>query len=691
MLNVIDKDRQLIYSGIVFFICYVLLAVIALHPVYAYDTFWHLQMGKDLVEHGLSPWVDHYSFSYLGSTITSVPVIFQVVLYKFVALFGEQQGFYYIKLFYITLVMAVLWLYFRKIKAPVLVVFVLLPIISSAISLRLIIRPEIFSNVLVVLCLLLYLQAQKEFSVKSLVLILVLLVFWSLYHSPVIGNVIIFGLFLEKAINKIFRGEDGFSWAFFSFWAIAVFLSGFVDLSGKYLIGQHFVITMITSMSEGFGGYINEYKSAYQFNSANVITHISWVMSLYVAIWSLIKKQFGFLFIVVILTLLSWSMARLLAVVFLINICVFSFYITQFNYSGHVHSIRLSVKKTLVAVSVIISLLGLYYLGEKAYASVQIIKNRESVLESRYPVQVVDFLKYYQDGGNILNIMQYGGYLINKLSPDFKVYYDGRTSILYPIDFVEHNDQLWASVKKVDDVVTQYDISYVLRKNTTEIYGSLHKSRQFNLAFADDNYLLFSTKTDNVFPIASMLLSSPLCWQEGLVPEVQNEIKLSASLFGNSNYTLKSALAFMQEYLDQNDKKKYFAELKFDRLRSDSIRRMAFILAMEDADEVTISQYFSSIKVKSYYDILIYSYYLTSKKQYDTAEKLAYFFYSREKSKAKEIQFDKAIMLVHILDNINERSSMKLFTHAQLDEFYGILKAISYAPGKELSFDYLCH
>ena len=88
-----DKDNKLLYSSLIFLALYIALVVIIVRPVSVFDTFWHLQMGKDLVENGLSPWVDHYSVSYLGKEIYPVPVMFQVLLYRFVSFFGEDQGF----------------------------------------------------------------------------------------------------------------------------------------------------------------------------------------------------------------------------------------------------------------------------------------------------------------------------------------------------------------------------------------------------------------------------------------------------------------------------------------------------------------------------------------------------------------------------------------------------------------------
>ena len=98
MFHIEKENQQVIYSNLIFLICYIFLAVIALRPVFTFDSYWHLQMGKDLIENGLSPWVDHYSFSYPGNEIATIPVMFQVLLSQLVALFGESKGFYLIKL-----------------------------------------------------------------------------------------------------------------------------------------------------------------------------------------------------------------------------------------------------------------------------------------------------------------------------------------------------------------------------------------------------------------------------------------------------------------------------------------------------------------------------------------------------------------------------------------------------------------
>ena len=697
MFRVANKNRDLVYSGLVFLIAYIILAIMIMRPVAVYDVFWHLQMGKDLVEQGFSPWVDHYSVRYLGEEIYPVPVMFQTLLYRFVSFFGEQQGFYYIRLFYITLMMLALWGYFRKIKANSYVVFVLLPLVVSAVSLRIIIRPELFSFVLVVIGLVLYLNAQKKFATKEMLAICLLLLFWTSYHSPIIGFIIVFGLFLEKAINKVLHKDESYSWNQWLLWGALVFSTGFINLNfnGNAIVGPHFIINMINALSDGFGQYIQEYNNSYISHSTNVLTHVSWMLSIYVAVWSLIKKQYGFVFIVVLLTFFSWSTVRLLAVVLLINMCVLALYLTQFLNSSHYLNLRASVKNTLLIVPVCISLMTFYFLAANVPAAMALNDNRSLVLERRYPVQVTDYLKYYQNGGNILNKLRFGGYLMYRLSPDYKVYFDGRSNILYPVEFVKHNNDLWGSEKIVEEVVEQYDISYVLRKNTPETFVLLNRTKNLELSFADDHYLIFSRKGKAEFPLVSTLLVFPRCWSNSVYQDkfsqgIQGEIERSEKMFIDKQYTLKTSLEFIKAYLAADDKNEYLSTLHFEEKHSNAVRRIALYSAMKDADKNTVSDLFASVEQKNDHDILLYSYYLAKNGEYEEAEKLAHYFYTLDEVGEVAATHDKFGILGRIFRILKEHDQIQRFELSYVDDLEANLKKINYPFDRELSFDFMC-
>ena len=117
-----------------------------------FDVYWHLKMGQDWLSRGLSPWTDHYSFTYMGAVIKNPPVMFQALLYGAVQAFGEGLG------------------------------------VQG--------RPSLRIPYLLVLLL------------SGVLPMIALIWFRCWYHLPVIGYVIIAGYFLDCAIAQ-FRSRSG--------------------------------------------------------------------------------------------------------------------------------------------------------------------------------------------------------------------------------------------------------------------------------------------------------------------------------------------------------------------------------------------------------------------------------------------------------------------------------------------------
>ena len=689
--------RDLYISGIIFLLIYIILLVTIMRPVVAYDTYWYLQMGKDLLEQGLSPWVDHYSISYLGKDIYPVPVMFQTMLYRFVAAFGEEQGFYYIRVLYITLVLMALWLYFRKIKANAHVVLIMLPLVAAALSLRIILRPELFSFVLVILCLYLYLNAQKNFSTKELLALCVLLLFWTSYHSPIIGYIIVFGLFLEKAVNKITGRDETLSWNKWFFWGAVIFLIGFTNFNmhGHSIIGPHFLMGMIHTVTDGYAQYIQEYSPSYTRHSTNILTHISWALSIYVAVWSLVKRQYGFAFIVTLLTVFSWTTIRLLSVVLLINMCVLSLYIVQFLSSEAYVSLRASIKRIFTVAAYSVSAMAMYMLVKGAMASVTFDEFRESIIEGRYPVYVADYLKKHREGGKILNPLQFGGYLINHLSPEYKVYFDGRSNILYPIEFVKHNNEIWNNTDIASAVVKEHDIDYVVQSNIPRFYRVFKKTGLLELTYADQYYMLFSKKGEADYPLASTLMVFPRCWNNKYFRErvsrgIEGETSLANRRIRTEPYEINMVLKLVNDYLSADNKTAYIASLELPDRVSDIVKSLVMYMAMDVADADEVEKRFDEIDVKSDYDFLLYSYYLAMNGQYEKSEELAYYVYTLFETDIAWETYDKFGILGRTLRILRDNSSVRKFDDEYVDELFANLKKIKYPFDRELSFDFIC-
>ena len=196
------ERRKLMVVGGVILIAFSALIVTSLRSPVALDPFWHLQMGKDWIENGLSPWVDHYSYTYQGHAITNPPVIFQALLYFTTSQFGLETGFKVLRFGCFLLTLCATLLLLRQIRAPAILYALIVPMIVFLLEMRAMVRPELLSYTLSIIALMLYIRARNTISANNLIPMVALMWFWSFYHSSVVGYIIFFGFFLDCAVAQ---------------------------------------------------------------------------------------------------------------------------------------------------------------------------------------------------------------------------------------------------------------------------------------------------------------------------------------------------------------------------------------------------------------------------------------------------------------------------------------------------------
>ena len=581
--------------------------------------------------------------------------------------------------------MPALFIYFRTIKASWITIFIFLPIIAYVIQLRLVERPEIFSNILIVACLLLYLRAQKSFATKELIFISLLLLFWINYHSPIFGYIIIFGLFLEKAINKFFHKDNSFSWLFWCFWGSIIFLTGFMHHSG-----EHILISTIELATKGYAEYTQEYNASYETYSSNIVVHISWALSVYVGIWSLLKKQYGFVFIAILLTYASLSTSRLVTSTSLISLCIMALYFSQITLA-QLTNIRSSLRTVFMATAVCTSLLALYYSVLEADLAVARKKHEAKFLQINYPQDMADYLINYQNDGNILNTMSAGGYLINKLSPNFKIYFDGRTHILYPIEFFIHHVNLLASTEELNRTIENDNIHYAIYRNKPELFLALNAAKNLDLILADDYYLLFAKEKVNAFPVTSKLLVFPSCWNDNLAQSIKEEINQSESLFPENKYTIQAALKLLELYLSHEDKQLFFDSLESNKPdSSNTVSRLALYLALYNDNIEAAAKIFSQLQTKNEYDILFYADFLANNNEPGAEDLLYLFFQSIKQNETKHAPLEKMAIVINILKSLENHNALDRYPRSLKISFEKQLRNQNQNPETILSFEHIC-
>ncbi|MDH5764818.1 MAG: hypothetical protein OEZ38_02290 [Gammaproteobacteria bacterium] len=683
MLNRFKKEFELFASILVLLLCYLILVGNSLGPQSALDTYWHLQMGRDLLSNGLSPFIDHYSFTFNGEKISSPPVLFQITLASLVSTYGEIPGFMIYKVSYVTILLLGIFLFLRQTKTPWFVICIILPILTYFINMRLIIRPETISNILIIICLSLYIKARKNFNKKELASICILLLFWTNYHSPIFGYIIIFGLFIDRAINKIQTGSDLFSWNQWFLWGSIIFLIGFINPTLN-----HPVLDALF-MTNDWNKFLSEYSSSQQFYSTNKMVYLLWITSIYATCWAAIKKHYGFAIITVVFAYNSWLIIRLIPTASLIIFCILAYLLSEVKFRDFTSKISQPFQFILVIFSASLFFFSLDQILNKPIDRLLVLKNYSShiqnmrqLMKHSFPDQASDYLKTFHKGGNIINDFNTGGYLIYALPSTFKIFIDGRTNILYPIEFYKHYIDTITNVSTLEHDINKYNIQYALFRNTPKAQLYFSGTDALSINYADDNFVIFSNKKEISFPISSKLTLFPMCWNKNLHKQIDKEIALSKSLLSDKQYEIKFILNLLDNYLSHNDKYQYLNEINHTDLTSESIKRLASYLAINQNNYKKSADFIKLIKNKSEIDYLMIAYISTIIEDYPTSITALSLYLSKKEPISKDLisNYEKVILhkTLTMIQQKNAIDSLSDSVIKQIEEEFKIDKNLYY-------------
>lgn len=521
-------------------LCAALLVVTALRIHGDYDVWWHLRMGMDWVNNGLSPWRDHYSFTLPGAPITGPPVAFQVLIGALVSAFGENGGQFTFKLLVFLGVLTLMTLWLRKISANVWVFLLVLPLTVAALQTRVMVRPEMLSYLLALIALFLYQRSKLQLGTRAMLPVVALLLVWTHYHSPIIGYVIFAGLFVDIALRLATERQPPAEWLKWVAWGAAALLVGFTGLDGN-----HALVKLLPFMStDDWSLYIAEYRStlgglgALSF-AGRFVPYTLFAVSIIAIAGSTLLRRPGYALVVAVMALAAIQFNRMVTPAAIVNLAIF----------GHVLALMAARKTSMVqnplsrrvlaGLASAITILTL--LSALNHAHIYLEENKRAW--TRLPDALITHLQNTGERGRIFNAYEMGGYLLYRLSPSFSVYIDGRTDILYPFELAARHTELMRDPELLRQEKARYDIDHAV-VNTRPTMATRMIDAGFDLDFADVRYLLF--KAENAqFPQLGRLYAAPECRDALDSTALAKEIDIARQQF-----PAQSALSRLIEVID---------------------------------------------------------------------------------------------------------------------------------------------
>lgn len=154
----------------------------------------------------------------------------------------------------------------------------------------------------------------------------------------------------------------------------------------------------------------------------------------------------------------------------------------------------------LVSAAAILLIAGLFTLGQAPFAP--------EFNPENFPVQAVSIVKSHA-GSRIFTTDQWGDYLLYRLYPAQRVFFDGRSDF-YGNDFVKLNQRLLSAEHDWRQCLNQFRINLVILKPEMPLSAVLKLTRGAKVLFDDGKVIVFDTAGIYKTPAASQVSSQSL-------------------------------------------------------------------------------------------------------------------------------------------------------------------------------------
>ncbi len=540
------------------------LGLAAFGPIVSNDVFWHLKTGQDWLENGLSPLVDHYSFTYAGNTIEQAPWLFQAMTYGYVSAFGDPLGLKLIRVTFFSVFALWFFTFLRAREASTWVVVFGLVWIALALPSRMHVRPEIISLVFAPFLISLAIKCRECLNLRYLAFMFAIQLAWINVHtSYVFGIVIIGALLIDRLIHFSLFEKD--------YRTAAYMIALGLLLLGLTFINLDLESAFVSYLLNGSGNtkLVQEY-GAVDFNRQAALFRAFWVIAAAGVAFALINRSWMTVIIVLALGFQAWTARRFSVPFVYISLPLLLLETIRFRFP-----MRASLRHTMFLCMV----------GVTAWCMVRFVPSTVKLagksLEGRHPIGVVARMKSERLFGNTLADYSTGGYVLQKLAPNVRVFIDGRLNILYPPDFFEFYYQLRQGLEPFNRAHELYPIQQILTTSNWRLgYRLIQtavRSRRYSVAYDDGAYSLLRQRAGN-FAFSSDVHADPRCWNTRQINSISNERALTEVRQLPGNSLIVGFLKFAQDYDDSNDPGAFFQKPENWWNRNSIVARLAIYL-----------------------------------------------------------------------------------------------------------------
>lgn len=429
--------------------------LLALSPIISLDFWWHISVGKLLWENTVFPKIDVFSHTAGTQVWDNREWFFDIVLYTVVKHFG-LPGVTLFKALVIALFALLIFTILKYFTQESLLSALLAVLILLASRLIYTERPWIFTLLFSALFILIltHFRDRKSRLIWSLPVIMVVWV--NIHPGSVVGLAIIFGFLLDE----VFYSRSSFKKAFLSSKGFLILLSVFLTSLLATLINPSAFKRFTAPFELMFGS--KEYISVIQETrrptlEAQPYFFILFVLVIFLWILHIKRTKPSHVFFLVTFGFLALSWKRNIPLFATVSTLLLATSLQSFLNHEKLNLRRfLSEHRRKINRIVVLGLiLGCLLVAKSRYFGIGHPLHY-------FPEETLQYMKKNRLKGNLFNIYDWGGYIMWRAYPQYKVFIDGRGPDVYSMDIWKDYRAVERGDNNYHQILEKYKVEIIL-------------------------------------------------------------------------------------------------------------------------------------------------------------------------------------------------------------------------------------
>ena len=467
------------------------LLILTMRPIVDPDFWWHLRTGELIVQTQTIPHSDPFSFTVAGKAWIAHEWLSEAIIYLIYLAGGKGL----LILSFALLITGTFFLTYLRCppgSRPYLAGFaLLLGAITTAPTWG--VRPQMVSLLLAALFLLLLDRYRQTGSKKFILPLPALMLVWVNLHAEFILGPAILGIYIAGDLADIlvgfFRDKVEIKLATFRgiFWMLGVLAACLavitINPNGFHLYLYPFETLTSPSMQQ----FIQEWASP-DFHLLEWQPLI-WLILALLGLGMVGRKSISFTNVLLVLAF-GYAALRSMRHVPLFVIAAVPVLAEQ---AGALIPIKTEASLGRRLSSWLLPGLAILALLVTGARFVSVVGQQAQAEKDTFPVGAVDWIARNQPPGNLYNTYGWGGYLVWRLYPGYRVYIDGRADV-YGDQFIYAYTDVYRGFSNWQNALASANVRLVLIEPGSGLAAALRKDPDWSVAYEDKLSVLFTKK-----------------------------------------------------------------------------------------------------------------------------------------------------------------------------------------------------